>query len=61
MSALAAASAPHAPPKGRYRLSSLLNVPNRLLHPGELIEKEQAARTPDKFPGVTAGVGEPAC
>lgn len=37
---LRAARPPQAPAKGRYRLSSLINIPNRLVKPGELIEKD---------------------
>ncbi|GAA5861828.1 hypothetical protein JCM1840_006848 [Sporobolomyces johnsonii] len=54
---------PSAPPKGRYRFKALLKAPNRLLHPGELIEKEldvQSRRQPsqgasNKYGGVTVG------
>ncbi|KAK4047012.1 hypothetical protein OIV83_005698 [Microbotryomycetes sp. JL201] len=51
---------PAAPIKGRYRLSSLINVPNRLIRPGSLIEKDldqHLQRDPNaKFNGATAGV-----
>ncbi|KAK4056831.1 hypothetical protein OIO90_002081 [Microbotryomycetes sp. JL221] len=49
-----------APPKGKYRLSNLVNVPNRLIRPGSLIEKDLEQlekRDPNaKFNGATAGV-----
>lgn len=51
------AKAPRAPQKGRYRLSSLLDVPNRLLHPGQLIEKELEKRGMP-YGGATAGESE---
>ncbi|GAA5919579.1 hypothetical protein JCM1841_001024 [Sporobolomyces salmonicolor] len=63
----AAASSPRplppAPPKGRYRFGALLKAPNRLLHPGELIEKELDAQSrrqasqgaSNKYGGVTVG------
>ncbi|GAA6042274.1 hypothetical protein JCM8097_000609 [Rhodosporidiobolus ruineniae] len=71
---LAAQPAPHManrrrgvtkPPIGRYDLRALLKVPNRLLHPGQDIEKELAAaqasprsgneKPSDGYGGVTAG------
>jgi hypothetical protein len=56
------------PPKGRYRLGALLRAPNRVLHPGQLIEKEldktasspKAVKEPnDQFKGTTAGIVRP--
>ncbi|KAM0787653.1 hypothetical protein ACM66B_003717 [Microbotryomycetes sp. NB124-2] len=56
----ASRSPPAAPIKGRYRLSSLINVPNRIVRPGSLIEKDldqHLQRDPNaKFNGATAGV-----
>ncbi|GAA6060524.1 hypothetical protein JCM10212_005605 [Sporobolomyces blumeae] len=48
---------PPAPPKGRYRLLELLHAPNRMLHPGQRIEKqlEQRQVPNEKYAGVTAG------
>ncbi|GAA5981759.1 hypothetical protein JCM10908_004597 [Rhodotorula pacifica] len=62
---------PACPPKGRYRLSEVAKLPNRIVHPGELIEKELLSETAsttsssprdvekeaiDPYHGVTAGV-----
>ncbi|GAA6022365.1 hypothetical protein JCM11491_003236 [Sporobolomyces phaffii] len=53
----AARPLPPAPPTGRYRLLELLHMPNRLVHPGELIEKRLEKRQPpnEKYNGATAG------
>lgn len=59
---------PTCPPKGRYRISEVAKLPNRIVHPGKLIEKdllsESTASDPrdvekeaiDPYRGVTAGV-----
>lgn len=57
------ARTPHAPPKGSYfrSLGNLRYIPNRLMHPGQRIERElegKNARGGEKFNGATAGVGE---
>ena len=48
---------PPAPPTGRYRILELLHAPNRLVHPGQLIEKrlEKRQAPTEKFNGATAG------
>ncbi|GAA5928641.1 uncharacterized protein JCM15063_003928 [Sporobolomyces koalae] len=48
---------PPAPPTGRYRLLELLHAPNRLVHPGQLIEKrlEKRHASGERYNGVTAG------
>jgi hypothetical protein len=48
---------PPAPPKGRYRILELLHAPNRMLHPGQLIEKrlEKRHASGERFNGATAG------
>lgn len=52
------ARTPRAPPHtGRYRLSGLANLPNRLVKPGELIERELEQR-PALYGKATAGEGE---
>ncbi|GAA5963078.1 hypothetical protein JCM3765_001760 [Sporobolomyces pararoseus] len=53
----AARPLPPAPPKGRYRLLELLHAPNRIAHPGQLIEKRLDKRhaTGEKYNGATAG------
>ncbi|BGP55337.1 hypothetical protein JCM8202_002163 [Rhodotorula sphaerocarpa] len=61
-------NAPTCPPRGRYRLAEVGKLPNRIVHPGALIEKDLIARADnppdvekeagaiDPYNGVTAGV-----
>ncbi|GAA5911510.1 uncharacterized protein JCM6883_005781 [Sporobolomyces salmoneus] len=48
---------PPAPPVGRYRLLELLHAPNRILHPGQRIEKclDKCPTIKEKYGGATAG------
>lgn len=64
-------NAPTCPPRGRYRLAEVGKLPNRIVHPGALIEKDLIARADnppdvekeagaiDPYNGVTAGVVSP--
>lgn len=59
---------PTCPPKGRYRISEVVRLPNRIVHPGKLIEKDLLSASTasdardvekeaiDPYRGVTAGV-----
>jgi hypothetical protein len=59
---------PTCPPKGRYRISEVAKLPNRIVHPGKLIEKDLLSKSTasdsrdvekeaiDPYRGVTAGV-----